>query len=99
MHTNAKTYVLPQILDLKATVPLAEGILALRGSDVMLDASRIERLGGQSLQILMSAVATWHADGLGMEFLDPSEPFVQGLMLFGIDAENFLNGGREAEPI
>lgn len=94
MLANAKTYVLPAILDLKAAVPLVEGLLAQRGSDLMLDASHIERLGAQSLQILLSAVSTWQAEGFSIEFLDPSEPFVQGLALFGIDSEGFLNGGQ-----
>lgn len=94
MLANAKTYVLPPILDLKAAVPLVESLLAQRGSDLMLDASHIERLGGQSLQILLSALSTWQADGLSIEFHDPSEPFVQGLALFGIDSDDFLNGGH-----
>lgn len=94
MLANAKTYVLPTILDLKAAVPLVEGLLAQRGSDLMLDASHIERLGAQSLQILLSAVSTWQAEGFSIEFFDPSEPFIQGLALFGIDSEGFLNSGQ-----
>lgn len=94
MLANAKTYMLSEILDIKAALPLAEGLLAQRGSELMIDASRVERLGAQSLQILLSAVSTWHADGVSIEFIDPSEPFIQGLELFGIDPENFLNGGQ-----
>ncbi len=94
MIANAKTYMLSDVLDLKAALPLAEGLLERRGSELMIDASQVERLGGQSLQILLSAISTWHADGLSIEFVNPSEPFVQGLALFGIDPEGFLNGGN-----
>lgn len=96
MLANAKSYVLPAILDLKAAIPLVEGLLAQRGSDLTVDASHVERLGAQSLQILLSAVSTWHAEGFAIEFQDASEPFVQSLELFGIDSEDFLNGGVHA---
>jgi len=89
MLANAKTYTLPEVLDIKAALPLAEGLLAQRGSELMIDASRVERLGAQSLQILLSAVSTWQADGLSIEFVEPSESFSQGLALFGIDPQNF----------
>ena len=97
MLANAKTYVLSEVLDLKAALPLAESLLAQRGSELMIDASRVERLGAQSLQILLSAMSTWHADGLSMEFIEASEPFIRGLELFGIDPESFLHGGHMAE--
>ncbi len=94
MLASAKTYKLSDVLDLKAALPLVEDLLAQRGSDLMIDASKVERLGAQSLQILLSAISTWHADGVSIEFIDPSEPFVQGLTLFGIDPAGFLNGGH-----
>lgn len=97
MLVNAKTYMLLEVLDIKAALPLAEGLLAQRGAELMIDASRVERLGAQSLQILLSAVSTWHADGLSIEFIEPSESFIQSLELFGIDPESFLNGSHAAD--
>jgi chemotaxis protein CheX len=94
MLANARTYRLTEVLDLKAALPLAEGLLALRGLELMIDASRVERLGAQSLQILLSAVSTWHADGVAIEFVQPSVPFIRGLELLGIDPECFLTGGH-----
>lgn len=96
MLTSAKTYTLSEVLDLKAALPLAEDLLAQRGSDLMINASKVERLGAQSLQILLSAISTWHADGASIEFVEPSDPFVQSLTLFGIDPADFLNGGNVA---
>ena len=97
MPANAKTYMLSEVLDIKAALPLAEGLLAQRGSELMIDASRVERIGAQSLQILLSAMSTWHADGVSIEFIEPSAPFIHGLELFGIDPESFLHGGHMAE--
>lgn len=97
MQTNARTYKLSEVLDIKATVPLAESLLAQRGSELLIDASKVERLGAQSLQILLSAISTWHADGLSIEFIDPSERFVQGLAHLGVDPEQFLNAPPPAE--
>ncbi len=94
MLANAKTYLLSEVLDIKAALPLAEGLLAQRGTELVIDASRVERLGAQSLQILLSAVSTWHADGLSIEFIDPSEPFIQCLAVFGIDPRCFLSGSQ-----
>src|SRR5271163_2643467 len=85
VNPHARTLVLPEVLDIKAATSLAEGISTMRGAEIVIDASRMARLGGQSLQILLSAVATWHADGLSIEFAHPSESFVESLLLFGIE--------------
>lgn len=95
--TNARTYKLSEVLDIKAAVPLAEGLLAQRGSELLIDASRVERVGAQSLQILLSAISTWHADGFSIEFIDPSDRFLQGLAHLGIDPEHFLNAAPPVE--
>ncbi len=92
IDTSSRTIVLPEVLDIKAAISPAEGFLSMRGAEIVIDASRVERLGGQSLQILLSAVTTWHTEGLAIEFLHPSESFVEGLELFGIEPQAFLSG-------
>jgi chemotaxis protein CheX len=81
---NTKSLVLSNILDLKAASPLAESLLSMRGNDLVLDASHVERVGGQCLQVLVSAVSTWHADGVSMDFADPSDAFSDGLAGLGV---------------
>lgn len=93
---EVQTIVLDQVLDLKAAVPLTESLLAHRGADVVIDAGEVERLGAQSLQVLLSAVATWHADGRVLDFVHPSEAFLENLRLFGIDADSILHHPRAA---
>ncbi|MGP0060558.1 MAG: STAS domain-containing protein [Beijerinckiaceae bacterium] len=91
---DTKSLVLPSILDLKAATPLVETLLPLRGGDLLVDASNAERLGGQCLQVLVSAVATWQADGFSLEFAKPSDAFIEGLAVLGTKLEDLLAAGH-----
>jgi chemotaxis protein CheX len=86
---------LPAILDLNAAGPLAARLLALRGAAVMLDASQVSRLGGLCLQVLLSAQATWAADGVTLDVTDRSQAFDDALALFGAGR---LDGAPGALP-
>jgi len=70
-------------LDMNAAAPLHKELLARRGKPVTLDASQVRRVGGQCLQVLLSAQATWAADGAAFEIVDPSPEFADGLALMG----------------
>ena len=70
-------------LDMTAAGPLAKELLAVRGKPVSLDASNVRRLGGQCLQVLLSAQSTWTADGQPFEIVEPSPEFTEGLALMG----------------
>lgn len=88
--TAARRLELSSTLDLRAATPLAASLLALRGEDLNLDASAVQRLGGQCLQILLSAKATWESDGAALRVVDPSPDFVEGLQLLGIPPKHLL---------
>jgi chemotaxis protein CheX len=89
--TPHATLELAEVLDLKAAAPLASSLLAHRGSDVALDASRVRRLGGQCLQILLSAKNTWNADEMSLEFINPSEDFAEALQGFGFSLDKLMD--------
>lgn len=91
-----KILVLDPVLDIKAATPLAEALLAHRGNDIIIEAAAVERLGAQSLQVLLSAIATWQADGRTLDFVHPSEAFIEGLHLFGFDADHLLSNSAAA---
>lgn len=93
---EVNTIVLDQVLGLQAAAPLAESLLTHRGTDIIIDAGEVERLGAQSLQVLLSAVATWHADGHSLDFAHPSAAFLESLQLFGIEADSLLHHPRAA---
>jgi chemotaxis protein CheX len=78
--------VLPELLDLKAAAPLASAFLEKRGTEIVVDASRVDKLGGQCLQVLLSACLTWKADELSFEVVEASAAFGEALELLGIPA-------------
>jgi chemotaxis protein CheX len=80
---------LPDELDIKAAGPLAAELLAARGKDLALNASQIERVGGQCLQVLLSAAATWACDGAELTIQEPSPAFVDAIQTAGLDLAQF----------
>jgi chemotaxis protein CheX len=93
---QAPSLALDPVLDIKAVSLLAENLLAHRGADIVIDAGHVERLGAQSLQVLLSAVATWRADGHLLEVANPSEAFTEGLRVFGVDDHSWLRHPHSA---
>jgi chemotaxis protein CheX len=83
---------LPSILDIQAAEALRSQLLALRGQDVVLDASNVERLGGLCLQVLISARNTWARDGLTVAIDRTSESFANHWTLFGAAATSGSGG-------
>ncbi len=75
---------LPDILDIKAATPLTVEFLTLRGRSIKVDASRVTRLGGLCLQVLLSATKTWAIDDNAFTLINPSSGFIDGLARFGI---------------
>jgi len=80
---SAATVSLPAVLDLQAADPLRAEILALRGRPLDIDASQVARMGGLCLQVLLSARATWMADGLPLSVDQPSDAFLEQMAAFG----------------
>ncbi len=89
--TPATAIELAEVLNLKAAAPLAATFLAHRGCDVTIDASHVRRLGGQCLQVLLSAKYTWNTDEAGLEFVNPSSEFIEALEGLGFSMEKFMD--------
>jgi chemotaxis protein CheX len=77
---------LPAILDLNAAGPLANELLARRGSPVIVDGAAVERMGAQCLQVLLAARKTWEADGQSFQLTTPSSALTQALATFGAES-------------
>jgi chemotaxis protein CheX len=75
--------VLADSLDLTAAAPLAAELLAARGAPATLDASGVQRLGAQCLQVLLAARALWTIDGQPWRVVDPSPEFSDAAALMG----------------
>ena len=82
-QSSAANLKLGETLDLCAAASLTRELIALRGQDLTIDASDVRRVGGQCLQVLLSATATWVADGHTMTFSSPSSDFIEGVTLLG----------------
>ncbi|ALN71196.1 STAS domain-containing protein [Aureimonas sp. AU20] len=85
---------LPSVLDITASAGLHTTLLAHRGTPLALDASAVKRLGGQCLQLLISANRTWVADGVPLRLSGVSEAFERDLGLMGLTCDELLQ--REA---
>lgn len=87
METSADTATAPLVLadclDLTAAAPLAAELLAARGGPAILDASGVQRLGAQCLQVLLAARALWSSDGQPWRLVDPSPEFTEAAALMG----------------
>ncbi|MGO4410694.1 MULTISPECIES: STAS domain-containing protein [unclassified Brevundimonas] len=87
---------LSTVLDLRAAEPLKAQLLAARGQEVVLDGSAVERLGGLCLQVLLSAIQTWRADGQALTFINVSEAFASQWSAFGASASALATQGEPA---
>ena len=92
----AALLALPAVLDLRAAEPLKAQLLAVRGQETALDASAVERLGGLCLQVLLSALQTWRADGQALTFVNVSEAFASQWGAFGASASDLAAQGQLA---
>ena len=81
---GAQGLQLPEVLDTTFAGPLAEQLLALRGSPLAIDATQVQRVGAQCVQVIMSAVSTWEADQVALSLVEPSQEFRDALSLLGI---------------
>ena len=81
-------------LDIKAAAPLAAELLAARGKDVSVNASQVGRIGAQCLQVLLSAAASWTADGIGLRLEEPSPAFADAVATAGLDLAQFSAGSH-----
>jgi len=81
--SDTHTMALADTLDVNAAGPLTLTLLELRGQPLALDASQVRRIGGQCLQVLLSAQATWAVDGQAFDIVSPSPDFADGLALLG----------------
>lgn len=80
---TAQPLILADSLDMTAAGPLHKALLGRRGQALTVDASQVRRVGGQCLQVLLSAQSTWAADGAEFQIVDPSPEFADGLVLMG----------------
>ncbi|MDR6754848.1 chemotaxis protein CheX [Mycoplana sp. BE70] len=85
-----KSLSLAPVLDLNEATALCDKLMALKGSDLAIDASAVERIGALCAQVLMAGAKTWEADSRAYTFTRASEPFLKTMQLIGVDIEHLL---------
>ena len=86
----AKTLSLDNVLDLNAAGSLHSRLMDLRGSDLVIDASSVERAGALCVQVLMSASRTWEEDKHRLTFSQMSDALTKTMQLSGVNYDHML---------
>ena len=87
-QTAAGQLKLGENLDLTAVTPLHKDLLSARGGALVIDASEVERIGGQRVQLLLSASKSWADDGVPFEIVNASDNFLSALALLGVGPDS-----------
>ncbi|MFD1328393.1 STAS domain-containing protein [Mycoplana ramosa] len=85
-----KSLSLAPVLDLNEATALRDKLMALKGNDLTIDASAVERIGALCAQVLMAGAKTWEADRRAYTVTGASEPFLKTMQLIGVDIEHLL---------
>lgn len=86
----AKTLSLDTVLDLNAASTLHSRLMELRGSDLVIDASPVERVGALCIQVLMSASRTWEEEERSLTFSQMSDALTKTMQLSGVNYDHML---------
>lgn len=81
---------LVSVLDLNEASVLHGQLGTLRGRDLAIDASGVERVGVQCVQVLMAAANAWEEDKKKFVFEKASDAFRKTTQLIGINIEHLL---------
>ena len=82
---------LPPVLDIVAAPGLLDNFLKLRGNQLSVEASKVQRLGAQCLQIFLAACAAWAEDNVTLQYEAPSEDFLYSLELLGTSLDKLTH--------
>lgn len=85
---KAAVVKLPPRLDGEAAALLAAELRRVTGRSITLDASSVERVGGQGLQVLLAASRARAASGQAFGFAGRSPRFDEDLSLLGVDVSS-----------
>lgn len=81
---------LSAILDLNEASVLHGKLVSMRGSDIVLDASGVERVGVQCAQVLVAGARAWEADKKSFLVEKASDAYQKTMQLIGINIENLV---------
>lgn len=86
----AKKLSLDKVLDLNEASALHTKLMALRGSNLTIDGSSVERAGALCIQVLMSAAKSWEEDKHTFGFSKISDALGKTMQLIGVNYDHLL---------
>jgi chemotaxis protein CheX len=89
-HSPLYEINLPKALDLRAASPLANALLSSRGGAMRLDASQVETVGAQCLQVILSARQTWERDGVPLTIVNATTALLSAFADAGLNTEGLI---------
>jgi len=84
---SEQALVLPDSLDSSSAASIRDLLLARRGSSLVVDAGQVQRVGIQSLQVLLAAAHMWRAEGQSYTVRNPSAALLETIALVGLSAD------------
>jgi chemotaxis protein CheX len=81
---------LAPVLDLNEASVLHGKLMSMRGSNIVIDASAVERVGVQCAQVLVAGAKAWQADKKTFEIEKASDAFDKTMQLIGINEDNLV---------
>lgn len=88
-----KSLKLAAVLDLNEASELRSTLMTMRGSSITIDASGVERVGAQCVQVLMAGARAWDNDKQSFAFEKVSDVFLKTIQLIGINIDHLLTKG------
>lgn len=67
---------------------LASEILSHQGSDLVIDASKVKTIDTPCIEVLIAAARQWSGDDMALQYEEPSEVFLQGLAILGVEQDD-----------
>jgi chemotaxis protein CheX len=84
------TLALSPVLDLNEASVLHGKLMSMRGKDIVIDASAVERVGVQCVQVLVAGAAAWQADKKSFLVEKASDAFEKTMQLIGISETQLI---------
>jgi chemotaxis protein CheX len=81
---------LAAVLDLNEASVLHGKLISMRGSDIVLDASDVDRVGVQCAQVLVAGARAWKEDKKSFVVEKASDAFEKTMQLIGINIDNLV---------
>ena len=64
--------------------------MGLRGSNLVVDASAVERVGALCVQVLMAGAKSWEEDKQSFTFAKVSDAFTKTTQLIGVNIDHLM---------